>query len=312
MKNNKIINFIIGCVVTFILTIVMVVYFGNIMTPNNSRWCTNAIKAFHSLEDNSLDVIVYGSSRAWRGCNTQLMHSKYGLNAYNYGCNWQSINTTSLFLQDSLRTQAPKVVCIETSFVNQIEQDVDLNGQIYYTRVMPNFDGKRRYLRQCFGNHPERYLSYYFPLIMFHSNWNEIDPSAFNIGSPDELVSTRGFMYVGGVEEFEEPDYTNFSEEEIQDACIKVLDEIVEVCHSKGISVIFFNCPVAEEYHYGEAMKRYAEENDCAYLNLYEHLYELQIDWKHDMADFSHLNPDGAEKITSYLSEYIINNYSIY
>ena len=79
------------------------------------------------------------------------MYRKYGIGAYNYGCNWQYLNTTLLFLLDSLRTQTPKVVCIDTYCVGVIELDTDMDGQIYYTRAIKDFEGKREYLKQCFG-----------------------------------------------------------------------------------------------------------------------------------------------------------------
>ena len=74
--------------------------------------------------------MIYGSSRAWKGCDTTVMADEYGLSAYNYGCNWQAINTTALFLQDSLLTQTPKVVCIETGLVDDIEKNTGMDGQI--------------------------------------------------------------------------------------------------------------------------------------------------------------------------------------
>ena len=74
---------------------------GALLDPPNTILGFEVIEAFHSLEDNSLDVIVYGSSHAWRGCDTRVMKDKYSIAAYNYGCNWQKMNTIELFLKDS-------------------------------------------------------------------------------------------------------------------------------------------------------------------------------------------------------------------
>ena len=44
-----------------------------------------AIKTFHELPENSIDVIAYGSSHTWKGLNTMKMYEDYGIGAYNYG-----------------------------------------------------------------------------------------------------------------------------------------------------------------------------------------------------------------------------------
>ena len=120
------------------------------------------------MPENSFDVIACGSSHVYKGLNVNEMTERYGFSAYNYGCNWQFLNTTTLFFEDALRTQSPKVILIETFNVDKVHEDTDLNGEIYYTKGISDFKGKREYLAQCFGKNKDRYLSYYIPLLAFH------------------------------------------------------------------------------------------------------------------------------------------------
>ena len=145
---KKHIKSITGFLITLILTVTLIQHFGLRLDPFLSNLGFVAIKAFYSIEDNSCDVMVYGSSHAWRGCDTRVMRDEYGISAYNYSCNWQAINTTLLFIQDSLRTQKPKVICIDTYQAHNVLHDIDMDGQIYYTRPMKNFKGKREYLKE--------------------------------------------------------------------------------------------------------------------------------------------------------------------
>lgn len=308
---KKILKPLIGCIITISLTIALVQYVGHILDPKWSEDGLNVVEAFDSLEDNSLDVIVYGSSHAWKGCDTRVMYEDYGLAAYNYGCNWQSINTVLLFLQDSLRTQSPKVVCIETGLVDQIEKDVDMNGQIYYTRAMKNFDGKEEYLEQCFGDDVERYVSYYVPLVMFHDNWNTVDSENFRFPGPERYVATRGYTVGTEVVPFEIPDYHTFEQDEIPQDCVDVLDKMVEACRGKDIQIVFYTCPYAGTYAYADAMEKYAKENGCAYLNLFAYLEEMGLNGKTDLQDEGHLNESGAGKVAAFLSKYVIENYNV-
>lgn len=302
---------LIGSIITILLTAMLVQYMGHILDPSWTEDGFDVIKAFDALEDDSLDVIVYGSSHAWKGCDTRVMCDQYGLAAYNYGCNWQAINTVLLFLRDSLRTQTPKVVCIETGLVGVFQQDTDLNGQIYYTKPMANFEGKKEYLRQCFGNNIERYISYYVPLVMFHDNWNNVNFENFLFPGPQRFLDTRGYCPGTNITPFEKPDCKSFKQNEISSNCVAELDKMVELCKEKGINVIFYTCPYSGEYQYGEAMEKYAFENGCVYLNLFEYDDEMGLDWSTDLQDAGHLNDSGAGKLASYLAEYIIDNYDV-
>lgn len=293
------------------LIILLMIPAGYILDPKYAQDGIDAIRAFYSVEENSLDVIVYGSSRSWKGCDTRVMYNDYGLNAYNYSANWLCINTVSLFLQDSLKTQKPQIACIETGLVNYIEKDIELDGQVYYTKYMHPSKAKRNFLKQCFGNHKERYLSYIFPLIMFHDNWSVMGKENFSKSNYKYYLNTRGFCPSRDVRDYVFADYTTFTEEPIREDCMQVLNEMVSVCRENDIQIIFFTIPCALEYRHSEAMSQFASENGCAYLNLYEHIDEMGLDEKTDIMDEEHLNESGAGKVGEYLSKYILDNYEL-
>lgn len=310
---KKILKSILCIVVTLCLTVGAVQYVGALLDPKWSSGAINAVKAFHTMEEDSIDVIIYGSSHAWKGCDPMVMYKDYGLAAYNYGCNWQAINTTLLFLQDSLRTQKPKVVCIDTFHAAVIEEDTNMDGQIYYTRAISMFDGKKEYLRQCFGDDIERYVSYYVPIVMFHDNWNVIDAeNFFRLPSVEDYVSTMGYES-GGTrsEEVVLGDSSAFEQEEIPESSIAILDKMTEVCEENGVNVIFYTAPYEGEYGYSEAMRSYADEHDCVYLDLFDYIDEMGINAQTDFQDYAHLNDSGAAKVADFLGEYITSHYDV-
>jgi len=310
---KKILKNILNCTITLCLIVILIGYVGNLLVPMGTSGGINAIKAFHTMEEDSLEVIIYGSSHAWKGCDPMVMYKNHGLGAYNYGCDWQALNTTLLFLEDSLRTQTPKVVCIDTFQVDSIKEDTDMDGQIYYTRAISNFQGKKEYLKQCFGNEIERYISYYVPIIMFHHNWNAIVKENF---VADKTV--EDYIRLMGYEANETAvmpailgDCTKFNQKELPEASLRVLDRILEVCEEKGVAVLFFTAPYEGEYEYANAMKEYAWEHDCEYLNLFEYIQEMDINGDTDFRDKTHLNDSGAAKLADFLGEYIVNNYDV-
>ena len=305
------VSIVLSCIITACLTIMMVQYMGHFLDPAWTGVGMDHIRSFHSLDEDSLDVIVYGSSRAFKGCDSMEMYKKYGLGVYNYGNNWQSLNTILLFLQDSLRTQTPKIVCIETSLVDSVEEDTNMDGQIYYTREISHFDGKSDYLKQCFGDDPERYASYYFPLIMFHDNWNQINSENYSISNPMRFTKSMGYSGSNEIEPATIGDYKTFEQKELPKNSLEILDKMVKVCEDNGVQIIFYTCPYQGEYAYYEAMSNYAAEHGCAYLNLFESISEIDLNPETDFRDPDHLNDSGAVKVADFLGAYIVEHYEI-
>lgn len=309
---KKITKSLMGCLLTLFIVALFVWYLGNILRPKDTDITVSAIKTFHELPENSVDVIGYGSSHMWLGLDTAEMHKNYGISAYNYGCNWQNINTTALFIKDSLRTQTPKVLLIETFNVDSVLLNTKMNGEIYYTRAISEFEGKRQYLQQCFGDDIEGYLSYYVPFAAFHENWINLDERSFGkVSASDNFINTRGYMSTDNVFPITIGDYTTFEQKKINAYSIMILDEIVEICKEKGIEIIFFTVPWQGEYSFGEAMKEYAEEKGYPYFNMFELIEEVGFDQNADFSDAGHLNNNGAKKVANYLGKYIVENYDV-
>lgn len=287
---------------------------GYLVRPTDTDGAYNQIETFHSLPENSLDVIVYGSSHAFRGNNTKEMYDKYGIKAYNYGWNWQKISTTKLFIQDSYLTQNPKVALIESFYASTVLKDTDITAEIYYCNYIHDKQAKKAYMKQCLGKNPslERRLSYVMPLTIFHDNWISISKQSFEklVSKPNsELVENRGFSASDQVTPVEIPDYTTVQQTELSEDALKELTDIVNICNKNNTSVIFYTAPWQGEYAYRDAMKKLADENNCVYLDLFEHVSEIGLNEKTDFSDTGHLNTSGATKVADYLGKYLVDNY---
>ncbi|SFC26535.1 hypothetical protein [Butyrivibrio sp. YAB3001] len=303
------------CVLAVIAIIVVGIYkMGWLVRPVKTDICINAINTFHEIPDNSIEVMGYGSSHMWRGMNPMELYSKYGIGAYNYGCNWQKLNTTLLFFKDSLKTQKPKVALIETFMVGECLEDINVNGEIYYTSAIDNDDNKEIYLKQCLGDDKERYLSYYIPFVAFHDNWNDLQKSSFNpMNNYDgkDFRKTMGFVSSDTAKKAKIPDYTTFEQEELSETSVAILDDIMMTCRANDIKVVFYTAPYQGEYKYANAMKDYAEQNGCAYFNLFEYVDEIGIDGKTDFSDKGHLNTSGSNKVADFLGKYLKETFEL-
>lgn len=303
-----------GCVVLTLLLIWVGVHkLGYYLRPVDTDACVNAIQSFHDMPKNEYEVIGYGSSHLWRGFEPKELYDTYGIKAYNYGCNWQNIDTTLLFLKDSLRTQKPKVALIETYNVGSFKDNQDMDGEIYYTTAIPGISLKKEYLTSALGNDKERWLSYYMPLCAFHDNWINLTKDSFykDVSYSYDFHKTAGFMGGENSMPIDIPDYRDFEQADLFTGSVARLDEIVRVCRENDIQIVFYTAPYVGPYCYFDAMDRYAKENGQVYINLFEHMDEIGIDTKTDFSDEGHLNSQGARKVSAYLGKFLVENYEL-
>ena len=325
----KILKRLLSAAAVCLLLAGIIAYCQHLFRPVNTDTAFQQTEVFHSLPKDSLDVIIYGSSHAWRGVDANTMYNDYGINAYNYGCFWQHFNTTALFFHDSMKTQTPKLAVIETFRINKLLKDTDMYGEIYYTRGIGESEYKQQYLRQCFGRKGglkelclnktirDRYLSYYLPFTLYHSNWNSLTEASFTDGMlGEDLLSARGYhnveLYHGeAVYKAKIKDYRKFTQKKIRKGSLRWLEGIMEVCKEKGIEVLFFTAPYEGNFFYHNAIQEFADENGCGYIDFFEKMEECGISPETDFYDSGHLNDQGAQKQTRYLAEYIREHYDL-
>ncbi len=287
-----------------------------IVRPTDTDDAYGQIETFHSLPQNSVEVIIFGSSHAFRGFHTMELYEKYGIGAYNYGWNWQSISTTKTFVKDALQVQNPKVVLIETFNVAEVMKDVDLGPEVYYCRYLHDKEAKKDFFSKCLGENPsmERWLSYYLPLAMFHDNWNTLTKQSLTSLEKRDykwILRNMGFGEGNEVSPVTIPDYQTFKQDELPTDALQELDDIVDECSAKGAEVILYTAPFGWEFQYHDALKNYATGKKCVYIDLFEQIKETGIDGNVDYADAGHLNTTGAIKVADYIGAYLVDHYEL-
>lgn len=299
--------------VMMVVLIVGTVYVLGIITrPTETDTSLNTINTFHDLPEDSIEVIGYGSSRMWKGLDPIVMYENYGVGMYNYGCNWQRFNTTYMFFLDSLETQSPDVVIFEVKNVYNLLDDVDIEGEIYYTKAIDNIFMKSEFLYQYFENDLDRYVSYFIPLFAFHENWKSLSENSFQLnGSSKNFYDSMGYSGSASVQSVEPVDSTTFAEFELPESSVEILDNIIAICEENDTEIIFYVSPSSGIYNYSDAMTAYAEANDCTYFDGYEYIEEMGIDWETDFRDGGHFNNSGATKLSDFLGAYIAENYDV-
>ena len=309
---NKKLKDLLFTLITLSLILCCVMLLGILVRPADMDIAVDSAAALHDMPDDSIDVLCLGSSHMWRGLDPLTMRREYGIAAYNYGCYYQKINTTLLFLQDAFRTQSPKVVVIDTFYANRLKEDPVFDGELYSTKNITLCADKLRYLKNCFGGDIEKYLSYFVPLTAFHGNWVSLfsDTDPRNIQHID-LRETLGFAASDSVRRSSVPNAPAEVQDALSERAVGILTDIVDLCRKNGAEPVFITIPYEKPYSYSDAMTAFAEQHGCIYLNLFEYMVETGLDADTDFSDTSHLNSSGAKKIASFMGKYLSEHFDL-
>ncbi|HOO28459.1 MAG TPA: hypothetical protein PLU43_08335, partial [Lachnospiraceae bacterium] len=158
--------------------------------------------------------------------------------------------------------------------------------------------------------------SYILPFTRYHSRYTQITEDDFQYD--EYLESFKGFepkWGSTGTTEFVEPNIENVTEETaISEKAERYYRKYIELCMEENIPLLLTCAPYMIEedaqgiYNY---MFSIAEEYGVPYLDFNKLYDELGLVFTEDMCEWSHLNEKGNVKYTTYLGNYIKENYEI-
>ncbi len=258
--------------------------------------------------DQSYDVLFFGSSHMINGISPNELYHDYGIRSYNLAMHGNYLESNYYLIQECLnildkdKRSYPELIVIDVFNTGQRMGDLHnawdslpLNG--IKVSMIRNLVEK------------ENRMGFYFPFSIYHSRWNDIAITDYEVPYNNILGIEPGigsYEYEEGYDLLPEDDSIEISEEVSED-----IDKIKELCDQKGIRLLLISIPDRGEYTLRSAngIKDYAEEKDIDFVNLaYE---DTGIDYDKDFFDDEgHLNIDGAQKLTRSMGN-ILKRYDI-
>lgn len=282
------------------------------------------LMGFYSEEKNTVDVAVIGTSCTFSAIAPMQMWEDHGFAAYDFCTNVMLENTMRYAIREIRKTQSPRLVVIDVApFMNGYAVIEGVRSDSDSTQVLRyNTDGFRisknraDLINEVVTDRMKR-LSYYYDLAYYHSNpepelnnWNFNIPSAYkgysnlqiDVMFPDKPGSKRVLVKPVPI-----------SDEELM-----ILDRLLDEIGKQGLNVLFINGPYwpvedrREVMGKAEFLKNYLTDKGYDYLDLHEHIDEIGMDGSMDYSmDYNHYSINGAIKISSYLGDYLADNYDL-
>lgn len=279
-----------------------------------------SVRDFYKLERNTCDVIFYGSSHCFCSINNVLLWDEYGMSTFSLAENGQNLGSTYYYMVESLKTQKPKVMCVECVFVTYRDDGLN-NGNLYRNtlniKYSANFFRNAEYAAQLaeINTYDKYELFLKWPLI--HSRYSELTKEDFfddNFEKGRYAVSSTW-----SVDSYEQPEACKSNEiGELRKEDIEYLDKMVELAEKSGSELVFWVAPFVldeEQMKRFNALKEYARERNIRYINFNERYEDISFDYSHDMrrenGAGSHVNNFGAEKVTGFMGKYLHENFQL-
>ncbi len=274
--------------------------------------------AFYELPENSVDVLVLGSSHAYQGVNTAVLWEEYGYSAFNLCGAGQPVWNSYYYLEEALKTQSPKVIIFDIYYMHYSAEYSEVSFAIKNTYGMKWSDTKKEAIEVSF-DHTTTGIQYYIEALQYHSRYSDLNKTDFYPyqANKEMYENHKGFYCYFRTEALQERDLTTVEYfNEVTDKCLLYFEKILNLAESKGIPVIVTAIPFdAENYHQG--IFNFVElttigKKNVSFINfLTDYKEAVAIDYKQDFADKQHLNFRGNTKISRFFGDYIKENYDV-
>ena len=268
------------------------------------------VYSFYNLEDNSLDIIFFGSSHCYSTFSPDVIEERTGLKSYNFSTQQQPINISYHFMVEALKTQKPKYFVLETRMFGVDDEYMEegvVRDALDKMKMSPN---KIEAINESVEK-PEDRTSYYFNIIKYHSRFMEIGIEEIINAIKGKSVDNNGFVglpsgkdvYIDNTNVLSITETTDLSNKNLQ-----FLNKIIDLCKQNNITLILAKSPCIlseeDQKHYNK-VKEIAKENNIQYVDYNTMFDELNFTFPEDFYDYGHLSKSGAEKVTTNFSNFI-------
>ncbi|MCD7843575.1 MAG: hypothetical protein LUG17_02995 [Clostridiales bacterium] len=289
-----------------------------------SKWTignqeTYVTESFYELEDDSVDVLVLGSSQVLYCVSTVELYDYAGISACCLGGASTSLLSNYYWLLEAEKTQNPSVVMLDVSSLFEKIKEQQERKQVRGMKPSLNW---LRFIQSLVSLDvtKESFLSYVFPIIKFHSRWASLEALDFGHGL-DSSVCFRGYhvsnycqqgvSYDVLIVDNDDPDA---DVREMYDYQLEYFEKIVDYCQENDIELLLFKTPKSSwTLSDCNQVQELADSYSLTYLdfNWEEQITAIGLDITTDFQDIDHLNTRGADKYAHTLADYLTANYTL-
>lgn len=274
-----------------------------------------SLTAEYYRETTPHDVLFVGDCEVFSNFSPVTLWQEYGVTSYIRGSAQQLVWHSYRLLEDTLRTETPKVVVYNVLALKYGEPQ----SEAYNRMTIDGMRWGKAKIGAIFDSmtEGEDAISYVFPLLRFHARWSELTREDriywLKTGEP---VSYQGYLMRKEVRPaVETPIPPVLKDPHLPATSMEWLARMAALCKENGIALVLIKSPSIEPYWYPEwdaDVRAFAEAHGLAYYNMLARGDETGVDMQTDTCDMGqHLNVYGAEKLTRWFGGVLQTTYHL-
>ena len=307
MKKN-----IIRSVCFVIITIFILGYVYKVLSWKDTTGdYLSSMTQLYETDDKLIDVMFAGSSHCYCSVDPARLWSESGIAAFDVAVSGQDKYSTYHHLKEALKTQAPKVVCVEL-YGLLFERHAVIGNEYRNMLAMKTSRNSVELVNDYIDESNRSDYLLRWPIV--HTRYRELDKYDFitmeysTYGRGEALTDYSGS---GHLNEWasEVTDVATLS-----DSNVKWLNDMCNLADTEDFVLIFYFAPfyaTEEEQKIINAAKAYAVEHERLLVDFNELADAIGFEPFYDMCDDAHCNRRGQDKITDWFNSYLSENFPL-
>lgn len=260
-------------------------------------------------QEEEFDVLFLGQSHVLNGIFPMELWNEYGIVSYNMAGHGNRLAMTYWVLKSALEHTTPKLVVLDCGMIG-VDEKIGAIEQLHLSVDHIPFGQTKIDMIEDLIEDEDRKMEFLWKFSTYHHRWNELEEKDFVVkATPEKGAESR--INVAVPANLLTVDASDKGNDE--GLGIEYAAKIIEECQERGIEVLLTYLPFPDETGWQAESNRawdLAEEYSVDYLDFNTLLEQVNLNTDYYDKD-SHMNPSGARKVTSYIGNYIMQNYSI-
>ena len=268
--------------------------------------------SFKSIPENTIDVVVLGSSHAEYSFVPGFFYEDTGLYSYVLGSACQPYEVSYEMLKEALKTQSPKMVIMEAFTAMPLNSECF--GDSCYVIAQAQMSGEEKY--NVINYLPEeKAKEYRNEFFNYHNDWRTVEDWSIilpeNQKKEGRINESLGYVYLPGIESLPENwwralTYKEDVEVQLDEIDVISLNNIYNLCKERGIELLLYKTPIdgldVINQSYLHEVWKWADAHNVKYVDFIDRQKEFDLYLQVHGSSF-HLNIAGAAVVTDYLAK---------
>ena len=249
------------------------------------------IAEYYSSEKDN-DVIFLGDCEVFENISPEILEEKYGIRSYIRGSAQQLVWQSYYILEETLEYEKPDTVVYNVNALRYGETVSEAYNRMTLDGM--NFSKHKICAVLASAGEDESILSYFIPLLRYHSRWSELQKDDFEYLFKEVHVSYRGYLeHTGIVPQEQLPSIPILKDPKLPEISMEYLEKMRLLCEANGVKLMLVKSPCQWPHWYeewDEQITDYANAHDMCYINFIPLADEMDLDMSTDTYDFNYCN----------------------